>query len=105
MTVEMVGPKYAAFTGMMLNIPFVAGELILVGLAWQFRDYRTLLKVAFVPAFCTMGIWFLIPESPRWLIAKNRLEEAKVIIVKASEVDVVLFQQISKFFKKKNRKN
>lgn len=84
-TVELVGFKYSALCSVLINLPFVAGELLLVGISWFFRDFRIMLRVAFVPALAITGLWFFLPESPRWLISQNRIDEAKVIIVKAAK--------------------
>ena len=65
MTVELVGHKYAAICSIIINIPFVIGELILVAIAYFFRDFRTLLRVAFLPPLAAILLCFFIPESPR----------------------------------------
>ena len=34
-----------------------------------------------------IGLYFLVPESPRWLIAVGRIDEAKAIIQKGAEIN------------------
>ena len=85
MTVELVGHEYAAICSIIINIPFVAGELILIGLAYFFRNFRTMLRIAFLPPLAMLSLWFLIPESPRWLISRKRFSEAQKILIKASK--------------------
>ena len=85
MTVELVGHEYAAICSILINIPFVAGELILIGLAYLFRNFRTMLRIAFLPPLVMLGLWFFIPESPRWLISRKKFSEAKKILIKASK--------------------
>ena len=55
MTVEIVGHEYAALCSLIINVPFVVGELLMVGIAYFFRDFRILLKVAFVPPILALG--------------------------------------------------
>ena len=87
LSVELVGYKFTAISSVIINIPFVAGGLIQIGIAYFFRDFRTLLKVSFLPPFALIFLWFLIPESPRWLISKGRFSEAKKILLSASKVN------------------
>ncbi len=72
LSVELVGADYAALCSLLINFSFVLGELILVTVAFFFRDFRTMTRVAFVPTYLFLTIWFFIPESPRWLIVNNR---------------------------------
>ena len=85
--VEYVGVKYTMFTGIVIEIPFALGELILGLEAYLVRDWITLQLVAHLPIFALLGLYFLVPESPRWLIAVGRTEEAKVIIQKGAEIN------------------
>ena len=85
--VEYVGVKYTMLTGIVIEIPFALGELILGLEAYLIRDWVTLQLVAHLPIFALLGLYFLVPESPRWLIAVGRTEEAKVIIQKGAEIN------------------
>ncbi|KAJ5351976.1 hypothetical protein N7452_000950 [Penicillium brevicompactum] len=46
---------------------------------WSWR-IPSLLQAA--PAFCQIVGVFFLPESPRWLVAKGRVEEAKAVLIK-----------------------
>ena len=85
--VEYVGVKYTMLTGIVIEIPFALGELLLGLEAYLVRDWVTLQLVAHLPIFALLGLYFLVPESPRWLIAVGRTEEAKVIIQKGAEIN------------------
>ena len=41
----------------------------------------------------TAMVWFFLPESPRWLIAKGKTEEAKSVIENAAIVNKVKLSQ------------
>ena len=44
--------------------------------------WRYLLGVQAIPSFLFFVLLFFIPDSPRWLIKKHRLEEARVVLQK-----------------------
>ena len=69
---ELSGEEYAAMLSQVINIPFVLGELVMVGFAYSFRDYRDMLRYSFAPCYVLLLIYFIVPESPRWLISANK---------------------------------
>lgn len=42
--------------------------------------WRWMLGIEFVPAMFYLGMLFFIPKSPRWLLLKNRVKEAKQVL-------------------------
>jgi len=66
----------------MLVIALVAcfGDLLVAGLAWAFLDeygWHFLAAVCAVPSMICFLLLFTISESPRWLIAQGKYQEAK----------------------------
>ena len=47
--------------------------------------WRWMLGVETIPALLFFVLLFFIPESPRWLVRKNRIEEARTILEKIGE--------------------
>ena len=73
MVIENTGLKFTMFVGIVLNIPFAIGELILGIEAIFIRDWRTLHIASSLPWIVLVPvIWFFVPETARWLIAKKR---------------------------------
>ncbi|KAF2501185.1 sugar transporter [Lophium mytilinum] len=89
--VEMSPPQYRGSVAGMYNTLYYFGSIIATSAVYGAHlhlknhgnlDWRLPLWLQMVcPALVCLGVWFL-PESPRWLIAKDRIEQARAIIVK-----------------------
>ena len=76
MAVEYCGQKFTMFVGIIIAIPFALGEVLLGLEAYYIRDWVTLQIVSSIPWIVLVPmLWFFLPESPRWLISKERLAE------------------------------
>lgn len=53
------------------------------------ESWRYMFLVGFVPAAILLIGMFFLPETPRWLISKNRWEEGKHILLKLEDADLV----------------
>jgi OCT family organic cation transporter-like MFS transporter 4/5 len=96
---EMMGPGKRTFAGIVIEYFFAIGQLILVFIAYFVRDWRTLswiviiLTLPFLSYFLYVlnlfrkefskilkyilnQIFSLLPESPRWLLSKNKNDKA-----------------------------
>jgi sugar porter (SP) family MFS transporter len=51
--------------------------------------WRWMLGVVSVPAFIFLGLAFLIPDSPRWLVKKKRIDDARDVLVRCGRTDAV----------------
>ncbi|BBH00860.1 Major facilitator superfamily protein [Prunus dulcis] len=48
-------------------------------------SWRVMLGVGIIPSVFLGFSLFVIPESPRWLVMQNRIEEAKIVLTKTNE--------------------
>uniref|UniRef100_A0A183J801 MFS domain-containing protein n=1 Tax=Soboliphyme baturini TaxID=241478 RepID=A0A183J801_9BILA len=68
-------------------LPFLIGSLLLVPVSLWIKNWKTIqLLIAVFQTLSTL-LYYLIPESPRWLIASNRMREAEIIIRRACNVN------------------
>jgi len=88
MTVEIMENDKKTLLSMMVNFPFVIGEALMCLIAWGTRNsgYRTMHLVGYIPLLGMLPLWFIIPESPRWLLAKGRVEEARNAIKRGARL-------------------
>jgi len=97
LTVELLGNKekfpcipfitQKSFYGNTIQIPYAIGGALLGLTAYFVRDYVTLQLCLSCAVLVQIPIWFFVPESPRWLISKNRQEEAKKLILKLAKIN------------------
>ena len=89
LNLELVGNKYATMTGIFFEIPWALGEIVLGVLAMGIRDYRWYQTVLAAPMIVMLGVFYFIPESPRWLIRKKKYKEAREVINQAAKFNKV----------------
>jgi MFS family permease len=81
--IEVVGPKYRAVIGIAYQLGWAFGYIALPGIAYLLKDFRHLLLATTVPEIIWL-FWFMrLPESPRWLLTHNKLQEAEEIVMQA----------------------
>jgi len=82
--IEFVGGKWSTIVGMGMEYFWVAGWLTLALLGYLIRSWRWLTLAISLPSMSALLMIWLVPESPRWLLSKGRLEEAEKIIRSAA---------------------
>lgn len=83
--VEMVGKGNRETAGIVLNYFYSLGEALVGIIAWLDGDWRNLQYWVSVPPILFIVYYWMIPESARWLLAKQRNRKAFKIISKAAE--------------------
>uniref|UniRef100_A0A8C8ZP46 Solute carrier family 22 member 14 n=1 Tax=Prolemur simus TaxID=1328070 RepID=A0A8C8ZP46_PROSS len=84
---EWLGGEHRAHGIILAHCFFDVGILFLTGLAYSIPHWRLLFLVGGLPVFpLIFYIWFL-PESPRWLMMKGKVKEAKELLCYAAAVN------------------
>ncbi|XP_059609229.1 beta-alanine transporter [Phlebotomus argentipes] len=87
LAIEMVGPSKRVFCTIVANIAYSLGLVLLAGIVFVIRDWRYLTLAVSLPLFVLFGCFFILPESPRWLIATGKFSEAAKIMEKMAEIN------------------
>lgn len=83
----MVGPKKRVLAGTMISATFAVGQVITALVAWAVPYWRRFTIAIYAPSVLFIAYYWLIEESVRWLLSKNKRKEAARIIFKAAEVN------------------
>ncbi|KAF5303034.1 hypothetical protein FQR65_LT08363 [Abscondita terminalis] len=87
--VEMVGRKKREVTGMILNYFYAIGEALVALISWLTKDWVQTQVIASAPAIIFIAYYWLLPESVRWLLAKEKEDEAKQIVYRVAKVNKI----------------
>uniref|UniRef100_A0A1I8N8U5 Major facilitator superfamily (MFS) profile domain-containing protein n=1 Tax=Musca domestica TaxID=7370 RepID=A0A1I8N8U5_MUSDO len=87
LVVELVSGKWRTVIGILNILPVAVTYVLTAGISYFVRDWRTLQLVISLPWFAILCIWYCVPESPRWLLARGRLEELYAIVERAARLN------------------
>lgn len=80
-------PKYRVLSNTTLSVAYPIGEM-LVGLTAMFvHDYRILIRIMFSPGIFVILLFFLLPESVRWLLVTGRIDRAISTLKRIAKVN------------------
>lgn len=66
---------------------YTFGLMLLSGVTYLIRDWKYLSLATSIPFLLYFLYWFVLPESPRWLLTKGKFEEASRILEKLAKVN------------------
>ncbi|XP_050348845.1 organic cation transporter-like protein [Nymphalis io] len=87
MIMEFVGTKYRDVISALYQVPFNMGHMLLPVFGYFFRDFKEFQFAISVPGIILLTYFFLIPETPRWLIAVKKTDEAISILERVAKVN------------------
>ncbi|XP_076469494.1 organic cation transporter protein-like isoform X2 [Babylonia areolata] len=91
LVVELVGPQKRTRAATMLTIIWLMGPFLLTALSFLLRQWRYLQIASVSPFVLCLGHWWLLPESPRWLLTKKKTKAALTVMKKVARVNKTPF--------------
>jgi len=95
LSMEVVGIKervpflpwvsYSTLLANFLSVPLAGGEASVAAFGYFIKKWRTLQWVMSVICLSFALIWFIVPESPRWLISNGKYMDARLLMEKAAK--------------------
>ncbi|XP_026666972.1 uncharacterized protein LOC108622018, partial [Ceratina calcarata] len=86
---EIVGTKWRAAITVLYQIPFSLGHMSLAGLGYFFRHWQHLQIAITLPSIILLSYWWIVPESPRWLLAFGKQRAACKVLQKAANINKI----------------
>ncbi|KAJ8710910.1 hypothetical protein PYW08_009425 [Mythimna loreyi] len=80
LALELMPPGQRNHTGIVVGMLFAGGMCLLSMLAYAVKDWYHLSLVTTFPFILLYGYYWLIPESPRWLVGRGRIAEAEKVL-------------------------
>ncbi|GCB61959.1 hypothetical protein scyTo_0014418, partial [Scyliorhinus torazame] len=97
---ELLGKSTRVIFGTLgICIFYAIGYMTLPLIAYFIRSWRMLLFILALPSLLYIPLWWFIPESPRWLLIKGKVQEAEAILRYAAKKNgvtppAVLFNEL-----------
>ncbi|XP_056279399.1 organic cation/carnitine transporter 2-like [Pseudoliparis swirei] len=80
----LIGPIRLLFSSLCMPWSYVFGVMMLPATAYFVTSWRHLSLAMAVPGLACIPLWWLIPESPRWLVSRGRIQEAETLLRSAA---------------------
>lgn len=81
LALELVGSRHRTLVNILSNIMYSFSLIGLSAVVYFIRDWRILSLSTSIPFIFYFIFWFLMPESPRWLLSQGRIEEMNKIFI------------------------
>lgn len=86
---EMFAPNKRTVAGAIDNVFWGFGVVLLAPIAYIFKGWRLFSIIVSLPCFLAIPLWFFLYESPRWLLSRDRKDDAVEVLKKIEKFNKV----------------
>lgn len=83
---ETVGPKYREICGCLFQMPFIVGHMTTPVFAYFYRNWDEYSLSMAIPPVIYLAYFFILSESPRWLVSVGKVDDATKLVTKAAKL-------------------
>uniref|UniRef100_A0A8D2ZUK3 Major facilitator superfamily (MFS) profile domain-containing protein n=1 Tax=Scophthalmus maximus TaxID=52904 RepID=A0A8D2ZUK3_SCOMX len=80
----LIGSTRVYFSSLGLPFFYVSSTMLTAVTAYLVSNWRHLSLIMALPGVACIPLWWLIPESPRWLVSRGRSQEAELLLRSAA---------------------
>lgn len=84
---EIIGPKHRTKTGISIQAGWAVGFITLPAVAWFVRDWVWFQLITTIPIIPFFIMYWVVPESPRWLMTQGKIEKFEKVVSKAAKMN------------------
>ncbi|RZF46368.1 hypothetical protein LSTR_LSTR011152 [Laodelphax striatellus] len=84
---ETVSGKWRTIASILYQVPFGIGVGVMALVSYYYRDWRDYNFIITLLCGLYIFFWWFIPESPRWLLAVGKTEEAIKVLLQAADTN------------------
>ncbi|XP_064460231.1 organic cation transporter protein-like [Ornithodoros turicata] len=80
--IESVAPRYRFVSSVAISFGYTAGAIVVAVLNLTVQDWRAYHGLMILYSVLLLVFWYLLHESPRWLLCKKRFDDAEEVMTK-----------------------
>ncbi|XP_033213433.1 solute carrier family 22 member 3-like isoform X2 [Belonocnema kinseyi] len=92
---EICGPKWRPILSVLFHLPFILGHLMLPLISYLTRTWYGFQLAISIPSIFLISYYWVIPESPRWLLAVGKNAEATEVLRKAAKKNGISLDKVT----------
>jgi MFS family permease len=70
LSIELTGTETRVLMSVICSAGYTISVVAAIGIAYLVRTWRMLNLISALPMVCTLALWLVFPESPRWLLSQ-----------------------------------